>query len=322
MLAAFGREMRMKLDPGILRFIEQANAAYDDEAEGDTLAQQRATYIAFARLFNRPNPAGMRVSYSTIPGPGGAIPIRVYVPASAPPAAACVLYFHGGGWILGNLDSHDTVTAGIAEQTAAAVVAVDYRLAPEHPFPAPFDDCYVAFLYLAAHSAEFGVDAARIALAGDSAGGNLAAAVALAARDRKGPAVAGQALIYPALGTDFELPSHREQFDAPLMSSAGTQYYWSAYLGGEPVATDPYAAPLLARDLAGLPPTFITTAYSDPVRDDGEVYGDRLAGAGVPAERRCAPGLVHGWLRARFMSDEAAAEFAALCTALRRFLSR
>lgn len=311
----------MGLDPGIQRFIERANAAYEDDAKDVTLAQQRASYIAFARLFNRPHPAGMQVVDRTVPGAGGDIPIRVYVPAGAPRPAPCVLFFHGGGWVLGNLESHDTVAAGIAEETGAIVVAVDYRLAPEHPFPAPFEDCYAALVHLAARAGEFGIDAARIALAGDSAGGNLAAAVALAARDRNGPRLAGQALIYPALGTDFELPSHREQSDAPLLSSAGVRWYWSAYLGDERAAADPYAAPLLARNLSGLPPTFITTAYHDPLRDDGLVYADRLAAAGVRVERRCATGLVHGWLRARFMSEEAAAEFAALCRALRDFLS-
>lgn len=310
----------MDLDPGIRAFIEEAEAAYEDAPGYATTAQQRASYDAFSRNYLRPYPPGLSVEDRTVATGDVSIPIRIYRPRPGSPLPA-VLYFHGGGFVLGSIATHDTITAELAAATGAAVVSVDYRLAPEHPFPAAFEDAWAVLGHVAANADALGFDAARIALAGDSAGATLAAAVALAARDRGGPPLAGQALVYPALGLDFDLPSYAENANAPMLSRASTAQYWKIYLDGDFARATPYAAPLLAEDLAGLAPAFIATAQYDPVRDDGEVYAARLRAAGVPVELRRARRLVHGWLRARLMSGDAAAEFDALAAALRRFLA-
>jgi acetyl esterase len=200
------------------------------------------------------------------------------------------------------------------------VIAVDYRLAPENPFPAAFDDCYAVLCHVAAHAGDFGVDAARMADCGDSAGGNLAAAVALAARDRNGPALAGQILIYPACGLDFDLTSCHENAEAPMLRRDDMVVYWTHYMGGDLSRASCYAAPMLAPHFRSLPPAFICTAQYDPLRDDGRLYGECLRNAGVPVQLRNAPRLIHGWLRARATSDDAKTEFKAICKALKRLL--
>jgi len=252
----------------------------------------------------------------------GEVPVRIYRPPSLKPGqlAPCILYMHGGGWVLGSADTHDCITAEIAESTGAIVVSVDYLLAPEHPFPAGFNQCRAALDMLSREPAAFGIDGRRIAVAGDSAGANLAAALALAVRGEGGPALAAQALIYPVLGTDMSLPSYRQNATAPMLKPEEMAFYWSHYLGGEPLTGNPYAEPRIAADLSGLPPSLIWTAGHDPVRDDGAVYARRLSEAGVPVIYRCAPDLAHGYLRARAMSASAAAEFEALCRELRELL--
>lgn len=310
----------MDLDPGIKAYIAQAEAA-DHQGEGAlSLAELRASYAAFSRAYDRPHPPGLVVTDGTVPGPAGDIPVRVYRPGGNV-ALPGILYLHGGGWVLGSIDTHDSITADLSDRTGAVVVSVDYRLAPENPFPAAVDDGYAALCHVAANAGSLGIDPDRIAVAGDSAGANLAAAIALMARDRDGPQLCGQALVYPALGTDFDLPSYRENAEAPMLTREAMIAYWGHYLAGDPAAADPYAAPLKAASLAGLPPAFITTAYYDPLRDDGERYAERLQASGVPVELRCAGRLVHGHLRARYISDDAAAEFDALCVALKRFAS-
>lgn len=309
----------MDLDPGIRKFIERSNLLYRDQPASATIMEQRALYNDFALRFREPYPAGLAVEDRLLPTRPAPLRARLYRPDRPGPLAG-ILYLHGGGWVLGSPDTHDSVTAALALATGALVVSLDYRLAPEHPYPTPFEDSYAALLHLADAAESLGVDAARIAVAGDSAGGNLAAALALAARDRGGPRIAGQALVYPALGTDFSLPSFAENAEAPMLTSAAAALYWQLYLGGRPEEAEPYAAPLLAPSLERLPPAFVSTAQYDPVRDDGERYADRLRQAGVPVELRRARRLVHGWLRALRMSEDARSEFGALAAALRRFL--
>ncbi|MGH6962254.1 MAG: alpha/beta hydrolase, partial [Dongiaceae bacterium] len=309
----------MDLDPGIRTYIDEANAVYGDDGEHAPVEAQRAAYTALCRHFARPYPASVSASDRLLEIRQQKIPVRIYRPAGDLPLPG-VVFFHGGGWVLGGLDSHDSITADLCGRTGAVVVAVDYRLAPEHPFPAAFDDSYDAVAHIAAQSAEFGIEATHLAVCGDSAGGNLAAAVALAARDRGGPPIAGQALIYPACGNDFDLPSCHENAEAPMLTRSGMIEYWDMYMGGDPSRADRYAAPLRAGDFRGLPPAFITTAQHDPVRDDGRLYGERLRDAGVRVEYRNAARLVHGWLRARHISPDAMLEFEALCAALGRML--
>jgi acetyl esterase len=308
----------MDLDPGMARYIAESEAAFAGQTGKEPWPERRAALTAFSRRYNPPYPAGLRVSDDTVPAQGRRIPIRVYRPAGDG-ARPGIVFCHGGGWVQGNLDTHDSAAAGLAEGIAASVVSVDYRLAPEHPYPAAFEDIWATLQHVARNASQFGIDPARLAVAGDSAGGNLAAAAALAARDRGGPALRAQLLVYPCLSSEMSFPSYREYADGPFLTTEAMRSYWSLYLGG--TKNDPLATPLAAKDLSRLPPTFVTVARHDPVRDDGPAYAERLKAAGVPVEYRCADRLTHGWLRARHMSDAARREFAALCEAGRRLLA-
>lgn len=284
-----------------------------------TLEEMRAGWNLYSARMRRPHPADMKVADSTVAGRGGAVPIRVYRPAAAAAEAPCVLYFHGGGFMKGDLDSSDTTAWGLAQETGAVVVSVDYRLAPENPYPAAFDDCFSVLADVAANPGRYGIDPARIAVSGDSAGGNLAAAVSLAARDRDGPALAAQVLVYPCLTDETTQESYRVHAVTPGLTAASMKSYWDWYLAGSPRPVgDPYALPLKARSLAGLPRAYIHVAEIDPLYDDGRLYAERLKAAGVPAEFRCARGMLHGFMRARLLGPASAAEFASICDFLRK----
>jgi acetyl esterase len=245
-----------------------------------------------------------------IPGPAGEIPIRIYSPDRPKPAPALV-YFHGGGWVLGDLESHDHVCRALANAVPCVVASVDYRLAPEAKFPAAVEDSYQALEWIAANAAGLGIDPDRIAVGGDSAGGNLSAVVSQMARDRKGPRVVYQVLIYPATDMRMSTPSIAENAEGPLLSSAAMAWFIGHYLRNEADKTDALASPLLAADLSGLPPAYILTAECDPLRDEGEAYGRKLEQAGVPVEVRRYAGMPHGFFSfgaALNVSKEAMAE--------------
>ena len=257
------------------------------------------------------------------PGAGrdGKVPVRVYHPAGAEKPGACVMYIHGGGFVLGSLDSGDQIASGIAEQVEAVVVSVDYRLAPEHPFPAGPEDCYAALRHISENASTFDVDPERIAIWGDSAGGNLTVATCMLARDRGGPKVAAQAVVYPTLIDRPISRSHREYANSPGLGADFMERAWNAYLGKERGGASPYAAPLADdADLAGLPPAHVHIAEYDPLADDGRNYVRRLLEAGVDAELNCARDMIHGFVRARESEPDAAAEFAAICRSLRAHL--
>ena len=286
-----------------------------------TVDEMRAGWNIYSKRMSRPHPADMAVEDRGVAGKGVTIPVRVYRPAGAAAAAPCVLYFHGGGFMKGDLDSSDTVAWGLAAEIGAVVVSVDYRLAPEHPYPAAFDDCYAVLADVAANAATYGVDASRVAVCGDSAGGNLAAAVTLAARDRRGPRIAGQMLIYPCLTDVAEDGSYRVHAVTPGLTTDSMRTYWDWYLAGNGApSSDSYAVPLKASDLSGLPPSGVHVAEIDPLYDDGRLYAERLKAAGVPTEYRCAKGMIHGFMRARLLGPDSAAEFGAICGFLRRCL--
>ena len=294
-------------------------AARDAMPPETTVAEQRANWTAMNDALRAPYPDGMSVASAAALRAGGSVPLRVYRPASSNGSA--ILYFHGGGFMKGDLDSGDTVAWGYAADTGAVVFSVDYRLTPEHAYPAAFDDCFAALDYVAAAAPEFGVDPARIAVAGDSAGGNLAAAVSLAARDRGGPRIAAQVLVYPMLGLNLALGTAVSAADAPGLTKQAVSEYWLMYLDGAETTDDPYAAPLMGRDFANLPPAFIHTAELDPLCDDGVVYADRLKAAGSPVTYRCAERMIHGFTRIRHLGPAVGREFDLLCGFLKEHLS-
>ena len=227
-----------------------------------------------------------------IPGPGGDIPVRVYTPPGVGPFPALV-WFHGGGWVLGNLDISDGTCRRLAMGAQCVVVSVDYRLAPENKFPAAADDCYAATAWVAQNGATINVDGARLAVSGSSAGGNLTASVSLMARDRGGPPLALQIMVVPALDYNCNTRSCLEKAEGYSVTRNDVIYFWNHYLRDEADAKNPYAAPMQAEDLSGLPPTLIMTAEYDPLCDDGAGYAERLKQAGVPTTYTCYQGTIH-----------------------------
>jgi acetyl esterase len=257
-------------------------------------ARDRFSALTDARKQMGANEPVHQVRDVRIPGPSGEIPVRMYTPDVKTPAPV-LIYFHGGGWVLGDLDSHDHVCRAIANSVPCVVASVDYRLAPEAKFPAAVEDSYAALEWIAANAGELGIDAGRIAVGGDSAGGNLAAVISLMARDRKGPKLVYQVLIYPATDMRMVAPSMEENSEGPLLTKAAMAWFIEHYLRGEKDKLDPLASPLLAADLTGLPAAFILTAECDPLRDEGEDYGQKLKSAGVPVEVKRYAGMPHGF---------------------------
>lgn len=237
---------------------------------------------------------GLTISDRTIPGPQGApaIRVRLYEPHQRQANAPCLVYFHGGGFMAGDLDSEHLRCVRLAAQADCVVVSVDYRLAPEHRFPAAVEDCYAALSWTAASADDLGIDRSRLGVAGVSAGGGLAAAVALMARDRQGPVVAFQMLLFPVLDDRMESPS-MTFVGTPLFDGAAASRMWSSYLGESRTSTSPYAAPARADDLRGLPATYLATGEFDPLRDEGIAYALRLLAADVSVELHNFAGTFH-----------------------------
>jgi acetyl esterase len=234
-----------------------------------------------------------------VPGPAGPIPVRVYWP-STEPGLPVIAFFHGGGFVIGNCDTHDGTARALANRAGAVLLSVDYRMAPEDRFPAALDDCYAATQWLAANaSSELGADASRLAVAGDSAGGNLAAAVALRARDDSaGPAIAFQLLVYPVVDLSAGRSQHESQRtngEGYFLTRSSMEWYRSQYLADEADGENPLASPFVAADLSGLPPAYVVTAEFDPLRDEGEAYARRLQDAGVPTTLVRVDGMFHGF---------------------------
>ncbi len=240
-----------------------------------------------------PTPVGA-IADRTVPGPGEPIPVRIYTPGKRSLAGALV-YFHGGGWVIGDLDSHDETCRRLCSGAGLTVIAVHYRRAPETTYPGAAEDCYAATQWVTDHAAELGIDPARIAVGGDSAGGNLAAAVTLMARDRGGPAIRFQLLIYPVTDADFDRPSYQQNGEGYLLSQRGMQWFWDQYVPDLDQRHEPYAAPLRATRFDGLPPVLVQTAGFDPLRDEGEAYAQALRNAGVSVQSTRYEGLIHGF---------------------------
>ena len=309
--------MTYAIDPELLPWLDMLPSfSFTDQ---ESMVAARAAIGEMGNLIPAYEPVNpIDVRDITVPGPDGApdVPVRVYAPAQRVGELPGLLHIHGGGFILGDLDTFESGQLRLVDELGIVVVAVDYRLAPEHPFPAPVEDCYAALTWVAAKAAELGIDPARLGVSGESAGGGLAAAVTLLARDRGGPALCFQYLGIPELDDRLATPSMSAYLDTPLWNRPSAVFSWTSYLGGEPGGADvsPYAAPARADDLSGLPPAFITVCQFDPLRDEGIAYAQRLMQAGVHTELHHYPGTFHGSamvetaaVTRRMMADELAA---------------
>ncbi|WP_431280950.1 alpha/beta hydrolase [Humitalea sp. 24SJ18S-53] len=312
----------MICDPEIETFfahVQREMSARFAATGGLSVEERRQRAEDYATLTAEPDPAELRSRQLYIGLPGREIPVLVHRPESTAPLPT-ILFFHGGSFVAGSPQSHHFISASIAHNTGAQVISVHYRRAPENPYPAPLEDCYAALLWAVAQAGPLGIDTTRMAVAGDSAGGNLAAACTLLVRDRGGPALRHQALIYPGLGGGSGTPSFQTHHDDLFLKPAGILFSQKAYLGEAMTAPDDYAAPLAASSLAGVPPAYILAAELDPLHDDGRLYAEKLQAHGVAATMRTAPGMVHGFVRARRWSQVAEREFQVLCAAIREAL--
>jgi acetyl esterase len=237
------------------------------------------------------------------------IPVRIYNPKPNQILPA-LLYLHGGGWVIGDLETHDHVCRKLANAANCAVVAVDYRLAPEYPYPAPMEDCYTALKWVADQAGRLGINPQKIAVGGDSAGGNLSAVLALRSRDENGPAICHQLLIYPVTDASFDTPSYKENAEGYMLSKAGMEWFWQHYLGIENDPLLAYVSPLRAADLSNLPPATVFTAEFDPLRDEGEAYAAKLKSAGNKVMFKRYEGVVHGFFAMADILEEAQDAFA------------
>jgi acetyl esterase len=281
-----------------------------EEARTNMLARARAAGPEVAKVEDRTIPTG---------GPNGGfqVPVRIYTPEGEGPFPV-LSWFHGGGWVIGNLETADPTARHLSVQTGCVVLSVDYRLAPESKFPIPFDDCYAATEWITKNAASINGDPSRIAVGGDSAGGNLAAAVAIAARDRGGLPLAFQLLVYPVTARDYETASYKRNANGYSLTMDGMKWFWDHYLSGDADAANPYAAPMAATDLSGLPPALVITAEFDPLCDEGEAYGERLKAAGVSTTVSRYDGMIHGFFSMSGVVDKAALAVAEAASALKR----
>jgi len=233
------------------------------------------------------------------------VPVRVYTPVAAPGGALpCLIFFHGGGFVIGDLESHDALCRQLANDSGCRVVAVDYRLAPEHPFPAAVDDAYAAVQWVEVQAGNLGIDANRIGVAGDSAGGNLAAVVSQMSAKLNGPKISIQLLIYPGVHSGGDMPSITENGKGFMLEKATLDWFGSCYVPEGVDTTDPRLSPLLAEDVSGLPPAYIVTAEFDPLRDEGKAYADRLESAGVSVTHMHYDDMIHGFFNMTKLVEE------------------
>lgn len=307
----------MPLDPMYKAMLEQMAGAGGPALTDMAPADSRAWYRSLQPIAE--NLKVGKIEDRRIPGPGGEILLRIYRPEGTGPFPI-VMNYHGGGWVIGDVDTADGQCREVCRRANMVVVSVDYRLAPEHRFPAAADDCYAATVWTAAHAGEFGGDATRIAVAGDSAGGNLAAVVALMSRDRNGPAIKFQLLVYPVTNGRFDTPSYTENGEGYMLTKASMIWFWDHYADAQQ-RMNPYASPLQAASLANLPPAYVMTAEFDPLRDEGEDYAARLIKSGVPTQCERFPGLIHGFFANSQIVPAASVAMDKACAALRAGLA-
>jgi acetyl esterase len=289
--------MPVVLDPDAAMIYKAFQDAGRPAYETLPVQEARDSWIQ-ARFVMNPDPPELQSAGPLdIPAPHGSIPARIYTPKALRKKdglAPCLVFFHGGGWVIGNIETHDVVCRKLAHEGELIVISVDYRLAPEHRFPAAVDDALTATRWISANARKLGIDAARLIVGGDSAGGNLAAVAAIDARDHGGPAIAGQILVYPVTDSARSHPSHREPETSVLLSHSVMDWFWDHYLGGAD-GSDWRASPARIQSLANLPPAYVITAGADPLRDEGAEYAARLKQAGIAVTYRHFPGQFHGF---------------------------
>ena len=290
----------MELDPQARAYLETRQPLPLSE---ETVAEARLAVEAESERLGGPPEPVASVEELLAPGPAGPVRVRVYRPGGEDPFAGLV-WFHGGGWVVGSLDSHDRICRALCRRAGALVCSVDYRLSPEHRFPAALEDAWAATRWAGDEAAALGLDPARLAVGGDSSGGNLAAAVALRARDAGVP-LALQALVYPVTDHRFDTGSYEGFADGYGLTREGMRWFWEQYLGPGGDGTRPEASPLRALDLRGVAPALVQTAEADVLRDEGEAYARRLLDAGTPATLTRYDGMVHGFLRHAGIIDRA-----------------
>ena len=304
----------MDIDPGMLSFYKELLSKTPLGSDHWPLDQQRTAWDELCKQFRAPRPKGLIVSDIETES----VKFRLFVPKTKSPKPA-VLYFHGGGWVLGGPETHDDICAEMAAGADCAVALVDYRLAPEHKHPSQLEDSLKVWRWMREHSAEHHIDSQNILAAGDSAGGQMSVALALALKEQGLMQLKGLVLIYPVLGNDISTPSYLRNAHAPCLTRDEMVFYLDSFLGPKPGRNwdDEKAVPNLAKDLLGLPPTFISVAAHDPLYDDGIVFAAKLRAAGIPCELREEPELAHSYMRARNVSAPAKKGFDAIVKALR-----
>ena len=285
-----------------------------------TISAQEARANAKARPRGK-GPKVFKVEDKNIPGPETQIPVRIYTPSGQGPFPVLV-WFHGGGWVLGDLDSADATARFLTIGSSSVVVSVDYRLAPETKFPGPLHDCYAATQWVYDNSKALNIDAGKIAVGGDSAGGNLAAAVSLMARDQNSPSIVFQLLIYPVTEMNFRTKSYTDNADGYQLSRDGMVWYWNHYIRTESDADNPYAAPMKATNLSGLPTALVITAEYDPLRDEGEAYANKLRDSGVKTEYTLYNGMIHGFFGMAAVVDKGKQAIDQSCSMLKGVFSQ
>jgi acetyl esterase len=305
----------MYIDPQVQAYLDMLASAGELPLNARSVDENRTSFLDLAAQAGEPQVVGS-VENREIPGSESKIPVRIYTPWGKG-LFPLLIYFHGGGWVFGNLDVHDSVCRALTNAAGCITVAADYRLAPEYKFPAAPDDCYAATRWVAENARSFNGDPTRIAVGGESAGGNLAAVVTLMARDRGGPNLAYQLLIYPITNFSFDTPSYHENAEGYSLTKVDMVWFWEHYLPSENEGKHPYASPLNMQDLSNLPPAMVVTAEYDPLRDEGEMYAWRLQEAGNQVTVKRYHGMIHGFFSMGAVIDQGKQAIEDVAAALR-----
>jgi len=286
----------MPINPQVQGLLEELAKQGLPPFEQMSPTQARLVALGFRDLQGEPENV-REIKDILVPGPAGSLPVRVYHPSPGK-SLPLVVFYHGGGWVIGDVEIADKPCRALANASQCVIASVNYRLSPETKFPGPAEDCYAATKWLTEHARDIGADGRLVVVAGDSAGGNLAAVVALMARDRGGPTLAYQLLIYPVTTTakGNQFASYRDNGEGYLLTKAGMEWFWDHYLASPDDGKNPYASPLHASSLSGLPPAMVITAEFDPLRDEGQAYARRLQEAGVKVKSSHYDGMIHGIL--------------------------